>query len=472
MEFSAVTNFQEFATYSSTKYLDPTGRRMRMSLRRTSAFLAIGAIVLTALVGCSPGAQLVGDGIYAANTSDTFRENRVYFLGAPEKIGANTQGAMGKVDVRPLHPIFTPPVTPNDAIKHGDPISVLVSSVRIPESVHGPIDIAVVLDVMTGGSAEESKTTLVVWYQRDAHGGMTLGFQNILVYSDDAWDSDYPPFFRIRLLDVKTERNTATATLLDGSNEIASTLGDLVPSPVIPAVNLAIKAAKLILANQKNKVIIDYTVQFYSQVFVAAAGDRADIASLQRGAWMVVGLPKGHSSRFWRKPLIFDRQTKEIFDRRAVPPTPPADARRSKNLYGVQAPYVTMTVVPYSAQVYSLVQQRSEALLRIITTSRESDLSRIDALGDDLSKSVKTFVLLRTLRRDRSMDAVDKIIQTLKDSGSTVDQAALKHELRRVLPAEGITLLDDTIIPLETWWGKNRSRYRFDTEQYKITKKD
>jgi hypothetical protein len=56
------------------------------------------------------------------------------------------------------------------------------------------------------------------------------------------------PQVPVRVIDVKTERNTATGQLLDDTSDIANSLGDLVPSASIPGINLAIKTARLIHA--------------------------------------------------------------------------------------------------------------------------------------------------------------------------------------------------------------------------------
>lgn len=438
---------------------------------RSLALASMGLI----LSGCVPGPQLTGDGSYAANTSHAFRENRVFYLGLPKKVCKHgdcpsTCTSTGCVAVRPLSPVYEPPANPADSIKHGDPLSVLVSGVRIPETVSGPVDVAVVLDIYTGKDPEQQSTALVVWYQRDVRGGMTLAFQNLVVYSVDFWNSDYPPLFRLRVLDVKTERNTATASLLDNASQIASSFGDFLPSTALPILSLATKTAKLILANQQNQVLIDYTVQFYSQPFVDATGNRADVASLQRGSWMVVGLPAGQPSRFWRSPLLYDRKTQELLDARDIPESPPPATRVSDSPTrpGIQSPYINMTVVPYSTQVYALVHERSQALTRLLTARDQQDLTQVDQLGTELSKSVRTFVLLRNLRRERSVAAVDRLILAFFKDAVKLDEAAVRAELRRVLPQDQSSLADGPVADLNTWWSKEMKHYTFNKETYRL----
>lgn len=484
------------------------------TVRRLGGVAVLAAAVL-ALTGCVPGPALTGDGVYVANTSHAFRENRAFYMDDAETMCVGSNGQ--HVSVRPLRPIyeaipervrkaakesanksdadrasalekaFTESADNGEIIRPGSPLSIVVSQVRIPESVSGPVDVAVVLDILTGASAEEQKTSLVVFYQRDVRGGMTLNFNNLLVYSTEKWDAAYPPYFRLRVLDVKTERNTATGVLLDNASDLAQSLGEIIPSSYIPGINLAIKTAKLILSNQQNQVIIDFAVQFFASDFVNAAGSTADLGTLQRGAWAVVGRPRGEASRFWRSPLVIDRRTGELFDAREVPATPrPVTTPNSEPVVaGVQSPYILMTTVPYSAKVYSLVQERSLALLQLLT-SRGSVAIDPEKLSTDVARSVKTFVLIRDARRERTKEAIGKLVKAIfsdleSKQGTTYvlkqnpeyDAKALREELRIVLPKEGVEAVDATELDgINTWWNTNKDKLVFLPDKYKLAKKE
>ena len=446
--------------------------------------MVLGALTLA---GCAPGPSLVGDSSYAANTSRAFTENRVFYLDRARNVppaGVNGADASCQcVSVRALLPSYERPAPDADGasdarsadeIPSGSPLSVIVSQVRLPESLSGPVDVAVVLDIVMGDQPAERATSLVVFYQRDVRGGMTLNFGNLLVYTTEQWDASSPPFFRLRVLDVRTERNQATGVLLDQVSNLASSLGDLVPSPALPAISLAIRTASLVLANQDNRVIIDYSVQFFGSDLVNAVGGRSDLASLQRGAWIVVGRPRDQSSRFWRSPLVLDRRTGELFDERDVPATPrpitrePAEPVR----FGVQAPYILMTTVPYSARVYGLVQERSAALLRLLT-SRDSSAVNAETLGQDVAASVRTFVLLRDLRRQRSIPALTRLVDALQEvtTPPSIDADAIWRELELVLPGEAASSLKTrNRQALYEWYNNAVGALTFDAEKYRAVK--
>lgn len=442
-----------------------------------SAFAGLVSVaLLVPLCGCVPGPQFTGDGAFAANTSQAFRENRVYYLGQEVTMPAETAPGTPKdmIDVRKLLPVYQQPKVPEDNISDGSPLTVLVSSVRIPECVSGPIDVAVVLDLYTGMETVDQVTSLVVWYQRDVVGGMTLAFQNLVVFSTDSWNSDSPPLFRLRLVDVKAERNSATVSFLAQTEQLANTFSDVIPSPALPIVSIAMKAAKLILGNEQNKVIIDYTVQFFGASFVASLNGRASVASLQRGAWMVVGLPQGQASRFWRSRLVLDQRTEELFDERDIPPTnPPIGKGQASYNLGLQSPYITMTTAPYSAQVYGLVQQRSEALMRLLTSKGPRTAEEVTNLSNDLQKSLQTFVLLRQLRRERTVAAVRAIFTQVRLNRNSVDSAALIAELKRVWPTNYADKLQPSIDGQSgTWWDTHNSVLEFNRDKYRLIAKD
>src|SRR5262249_22818646 len=157
---------------------------------------------------------------------------------------------------------------------------------------------------------------------------------------DPEWDGLTPPHFRIRVLDVHSERNERTAQLLDDVNATIGTLGGLIPHPIIPGFAVAAEAAKLIFANTANTVLLDYRIQFYSQEQRAGAG-QAELSPLRRGEWLAVGRPANADSLFWNTLLRLDRKTGMILgqDPGADGSATPANPWRQ-----VMAPYVAITI--------------------------------------------------------------------------------------------------------------------------------
>ena len=68
------------------------------------------------------------------------------------------------------------------AIRAGDPISIVVSDVYLPRDFSGTRDVVVLLDVYA--SSQRQTESYAVWYQRGVRGGQKLGFDSLLVYSD------------------------------------------------------------------------------------------------------------------------------------------------------------------------------------------------------------------------------------------------------------------------------------------------
>lgn len=360
---------------------------------------------------------------YVTNTPDTYVENKVFFVGA---VDGN--------EFRPLRHYFEPPANKDSVVLHGQPLAVLISGVRIPEDLDRRIDAAVVLDLYTGVKVEESRTSLIVWYQRNVGGGQMLNFQNLLVYADDNWDSAYPPYFRIRVLDVAAERNATTRQLLEQCSQLASALGPLVPTSAVPAVGIAMQAAKAVLGNQKNKVLLSYDVQFYSQHVVGQAGE-ADLGMLQKGTWLVVGRPQGTGASFWRTSMWLDRRTDELL-REVVEGEKPARVVLARTPDGkkecVPVPYVRMTVATAHQIVPSIVQERTQALLTLLTSPHAGqDLEEIESLGEKIKTTADTYVTIRRVRRFRSGDAMLDLVNRIKNS---VDKT-------RVLPDGDVAIL-------------------------------
>ena len=101
------------------------------------------------------------------------------------------------------------------------PLSIMMRSVDIPAirdangnktaGIDGPADYAVILDI--AAKEDGSNQSIVVWYQRGVQPDQSLNFSNLLVYYVQRWDERVAPSFRLRVMDVTTERNAETCLL-------------------------------------------------------------------------------------------------------------------------------------------------------------------------------------------------------------------------------------------------------------------
>lgn len=387
-------------------------------------------VTILLLCGCSQGIARGGGGLglgpesrYVIHTPQTYTENRVFSLSLDDPPSGQLS----------LHHPHEATVSPDRAVKHNQPLSVIVNGVYLPPTA-ALRDVAVIVDIasLTDGSV----TSLVVWYQRRVPGNQMLNFQDLLVYFDPAWNSTVGPHFRLRLIDVKQTQREATRRFLDQSADLAATLGGLLPHPAMPGVALAIEAARIVLANPSNEVLLDYTVQLYSQQHRELAGD-APLGVLQRGPWLVVGRPAGESPAFWTTPLRLDLRTRQLIDEAETP---------------VEAPYIAMTISTAESVVPSIVVERSAALLALLSRSGgKRDLEEIEAQGRSVFSALATYIAHERLLRYRTVDELKAVMTLLRNRElntlTTRDVRLLMNAVSRVAGRPFATV-DDAL----AWW--------------------
>lgn len=360
-----------------------------------------------------------------------------------------------------------------ELVQHGDPLAVLVSGVRIPESppstfglTRSKRDVAVILEVES--STEIGKHALVVAYQRDVPPGQMLNFADILVYFDPAWDSTNPVQFRLQVLDVKAERNLRTRELLEKSSQVLSSIQGLVPHPAIPGIDVAIQAASLVVSNKNNEVLLDYRVQFHSRALLEGS-NHADVGLLRRGSWLVLGRPTGSHAKFWAQSMYKHRRTDEIL-------TGPLGRDSTQNGHRLAVPYFELTVSTADAQVPKSVLDRSEQLLKLISTTGKDDPDALSLSMRALQSSVEGYAAERRLKKFRDLKDLGAMIQLLftaqpgQSAASllgTDQQRGLFRTVRLVLgedvfssaiagaPSPGDKHeLDPRLAALKKWWGE------------------
>ncbi|MEM7203857.1 MAG: hypothetical protein AAF628_26575 [Planctomycetota bacterium] len=390
------------------------------SRSRLGSLLSLALVA--GLIGCAAPPDLTG---YPVNTPKTYSENKAFFV---ERLSSADQFSRELVGFSHLYEVNPEVERADDVISHNDPISVVLQGVRVPEDIgSGTRDIAVVLDIETAN--DRGTTTLIAFYQRDVPAGQMLNFNNLLVYAEPQWDSRHAPYFRVRILDVKAERNRRSAVLLQQVSNLSAAIGGTIPHPVIPLVQTAIDAASLVLSNQRNEVILDYQIQFYGANHRGAAGG-ATLGALLAGQWVVMGRARGASSDFWRETYYLDRKTDQILYRSVETAE---DGTEQPSFFNLPVPYVSMVLLKADAEVPRLVLDRSQSLLELLSTpAGKSDLDMLEFSAENLTRSIDAFMVERRLRRYRSTADVQQLVDSLSahDSGTA---ELNNHELQRLL---------------------------------------
>lgn len=416
-----------------------------------AAFVAWGA------AGCrSAPPELLG---YPANTPSYYTEDKMFF---PKLLPAGEQHTATTVELEHVYQVDPSQRTP---IQHGNPVAVILQKVRLPEDLPGGTrDIAVVLDINM--DAEKGVQPLVAFYQRDIPGGQVLNFSNLLVFAVSEWDSSSPPYFRVRVLDVKAERNQRTERMLQAATNLTGEISGIVPHPIIPVVGRAIEAATEILSNRRNEVLLDFQLQLYGEQAERAGG--ATLGRLMEGEWLILGRRQGHGADFWADRLALDRQTDRIVaaEDRGAPEgaEPPPDAARTRKGDNIPVPYVSVVIVGANLQVSKLVMDRSAELIKLLSSpDGKTDVDALESASDDLAAAIRAHVAERRLVKYRSKPDMQAIVDLLQKN---LEQKILgEHHVRRLVtvinrvvePAPGFGSAEDAV----KWWGNEGSAGRF-----------
>lgn len=374
--------------------------RCGAGLRRQGAALRWGMLGLAGLLaGCAGGEPRIGDG-YTVHTP-IFADNRIFYLmpGNDER-------------TRVLEPVGVPAATEDErklAVPANAPLSVMMRSVDIPAlkdtagkmtaGIDGPADYAVILDV--AARDDGSNQSIVVWYQRGVQPDQSLNFSNLLVYYVQRWDERVAPSFRLRVMDVTTERNAETLRALQRAQGVASSAASLANNPLVsPLVGVAFTAAELVLANRRNRMVLDYTVQLYSQSAVSQSAG-ANLGLLKQGTYVVVGRPQGGSRAFWDKSLVYNTRTNQVLDSAAP----------------LNVPTALVSVGTFESIVPKSVLEKSVALTSLLGKAGTSaSIEQISAAQGRLDAALTAYTLGERLARYRDKETLIDISEKLNDA--------------------------------------------------------
>jgi hypothetical protein len=364
------------------------------SLTQTRALFALAAAAGAAafLPGCANGPTL---NTSAQNTPMAHPEAKVLFVKLRDgtrvlpddvvdlKFGHKLVVARENADGTLVDNGEGSDVLKNDMIQRGSNFSVILNSVWIPEklNINGKSmsrDIAAVLDIVLDDGEVEP---IVVAYQREVRGGHLLNFKNIVVTSVEKWDGVHQPYFRLRILDVRSERNTNTQVMLEQAAQMVNTVAGIVPSPYLPAVSKAIEASKFILGNKDNEILLDYRIQFFNlQQSESTASGSATVSKVldpfYQGNWIAFGRPKEIGDvpvgpEFWSGYFYYDRPTGMISKSGDRGQPRPAETPSAAERETVTVPYVSVVIVKESFGVSKVMKQAFKELSQIITSGED-----------------------------------------------------------------------------------------------------
>jgi hypothetical protein len=432
------------------------------AMRTAWKFAAL--VILFAITGCATGPELFGEGALVVNTP-VYRANRVFYL-EPRQVSSDEGGGQLYYDlVDPVVISYRPRTTTvAEPVENGEPVTVVINKAYIPsDTAKGKLDktrdIAVLIDL---GFQPGKQEFIAVWYQRDVPVNEELSFSSIPVYSLDAWNSDAPPRFRVRLVDVTAERNTRTAEMLTLASQISGSVISLVGTPASGmAVEIATHAARLVLANQKNTNLVDYEFYFFSEGQLAEAGG-APLALFRKGAMVITGRPRGQDESFWSQPLQYDHEQKRLQHYNSEGP-----GKR------VESPYVLASVLTAEALISNLVKQRSAYITKILTDSApavQADLAGLKRNAEELLKSLQVLETRQDFRDFPTLNGFEVFLNTTKTNENDIPKAERNFLLFSIRNSTGV--IRANAAEYFNWWNKCKQHYTIDPNTKKIVEKD
>lgn len=159
-------------------------------------------------------------------------------------------------------------------IENGDPITVRLHRVGIGglsafndrgECRKGcRRDVAIVIDF---NGSDTLQKPIVAFYQRNVTPDANLQFTNFTIYTQNEWFYRYPPSVRVRLYDVRVDKDQELRTQLDsiarGKDQILSFVaGATIAGPLV---DTAIDVAKKLTSGPRNRPILDMAFQLFPQ---------------------------------------------------------------------------------------------------------------------------------------------------------------------------------------------------------------
>lgn len=403
------------------------------------------------MVGCAsplPPAFGARD-LNVVNTPADYPDNRVFYLDV-------TNAKNGSTSIVPSWQLDKGRMK-SAAMVHNSPLSVLVDAVGLPVQEKNALkDIAIVLDIQSQVSGEAR--SLVVWYQRGVNSGQTLNFKNLLIHSQEQWDERVAPTFRIRVMDVAGEKNVETRDTLAQVSKFSGALGAMVGNPLAQAaVETATRAASLLLASGANRVMMDYTVQFFDARLVESTHS-PNMTPLLTGRFVLAGrsLADLKSEDFWRREAAFDEYNTVI-------------RFTSPDKTVVRSPGVSIQVVNRELILPTQVAARSAYLTKLLTDATNSNLEEMKSTATTLLSDVNALAVREQILRFRQIPDVTELIATMFLDPPTMSNTTMQAAARFIRNITGCASIETGSI--QAWWDKVQGDVSFKTpEEYAAAK--
>lgn len=417
-------------------------------MKKWSVFLLVTALLL----GCSNSRQpgFSERDRYVVNTPE-YPDNRVFYL-------KNETSERYETALLNSFQVATTK-SASDPI-HGQPLSIIINSISLPPVLEKnekqkTKDIAVILDISAGNQGQSQ--SIVAWYQRGVFPGQSLNFANLLIFHQEVWDDQVPPLIRIRVMDVASERNLDTREALSEVSKYGGTVALALQNPALSqVVPIATRAASLILASDTNKMLLDYSIQFYKSSAERNIG-APYITPLKTGRFVLVGRSENDIANgdFWKRPFVYDEMNGTILA---------ADEKQSTTLI---SPVVSVVVNKDSLIVPSLVAAKSAYLTTLLTEAKIENLDQFKSDVNDFSKRAEALVLREKVRRYRNTADLDDFIKLINAAEDPLPSDVKDSSVRFLSRITGCKTL--SLTNLGEWWDENQSSASFEDNDLKVS---
>lgn len=404
----------------------------------------IGAALL--LTGACDGPGFGERDQYVVHTP-LYADNRVLYLDGQSEGSAEGVYALRRPGARET-------ITA-EKMTHGQPLSLVLTTVSLPkeESV-GSRDIAIIVDLAS--ASDGGGRSIVAWYQRGVKADQNLNFSYLLLFHEAAWDDRIAPLVRIRVMDVTVERNLETRAALAEVSKFQGLVGAAIPNPIInPIFELATKAASLVLANRPNKMLLDYTAQFYSAPQLAAAYG-SDLPPLRKGRFVLIGRKDGDRN-YWKQEFKYDSVEQNVYVSSAAASSRP-----------LPSPFVMISISSIDAVVPTSVAARSAFLQKMLSDAQQTNFDRMQEEATLLKGGVDALVAYEQLRRYRTIEALDNVITVMNRSTTDLSVSDQAFLMRQVSQLSKCSFASASAI--KSWWDAGaKSRVTFKPDEFALT---
>ncbi|WP_397453229.1 hypothetical protein [Pseudomonas sp. NA-150] len=408
-------------------------------------------LIIALLSGCSnikqPGVS--ERDLFVTNTPE-YPDNRVFYLrGEPNE----------RYETELLNSFQVATLDSSKDPVHGQPLSIIINSISLPQTSsqydkNTPQDIAVILDILAKNQGQSQ--SIVAWYQRGVVPGQSLNFANLLIFHQEVWDDQVPPLIRIRVMNVASEKNLDTRSALSDVSKYGGTVALSLQNPVLSqAIPIATRAASLVLANDSNKILLEYSVQFYKSSKERNVG-APYLTPLKTGRFVLVGRARGdiQNGDFWKRRFMYDEINGNIFSQQSA----------TKTL--LTSPVVSIIVNKEDLVVPSLVAAKSAYLTTLLTEAKIENLDQFKSDVNDFGKRSEALVSREKVRRYRNTADLDEFIKLITNEEDPLPSDVRDSSIRFISRITGCPALSST--NLGSWWDANQNSATFDDNELKV----